>query len=158
MRSKNMNGFQWTESNYFLVPVFICPGLLICCLWILNYTFSFQEFDHLLCNCSVKGCRNTMRKTTRLVCDVTLPATGADKTDHLPIGITETLHIFHLFRSFYPMDLWKFYRPLGKKLWSGPERSPCLYRSSKCGWWPVVYNSGREQRGAVVHKAASHKT
>ena len=34
MTSKNMNGFQWRESNYFLVPVFICPGLHICCLWI----------------------------------------------------------------------------------------------------------------------------
>ena len=25
---------QWRENNYFLVPVFICPGLHICCLWI----------------------------------------------------------------------------------------------------------------------------
>ena len=25
-----MNRFQWRESNYFLVPVFICPGLHIC--------------------------------------------------------------------------------------------------------------------------------
>ena len=30
MTSKNMNGFQWRESNYFLVPVFICLGLHIC--------------------------------------------------------------------------------------------------------------------------------
>jgi hypothetical protein len=50
-------------------------------------------FDLLLYNCSVKGCiENTMRKTG-LVCDVMLPATGVDKTDNLPIGITETLHI-----------------------------------------------------------------
>ena len=28
-----MNGFQGSESNYFLVPVFICPGLQMCCLW-----------------------------------------------------------------------------------------------------------------------------
>ena len=26
-------------------------------------------------------------------CDVTFPATGVDKTDHLTIGITETLHM-----------------------------------------------------------------
>ena len=46
-----------------------------------------------------------MRKTTWLVCDVTLPATGVDKTDNLPIGITETiLHMPQLiivFTSFY---------------------------------------------------------
>jgi hypothetical protein len=29
IRSKNMNGFQWRERHYFLVPVFICPGLHI---------------------------------------------------------------------------------------------------------------------------------
>ena len=34
--------------------------------------FSSQEFDSLLCNCSVKGCREkNMRKTTCRVCDVT---------------------------------------------------------------------------------------
>lgn len=38
----------------------------------LNDIFSRQEFDSLLCNCSVKGCREkTMRKTTCRVCDVT---------------------------------------------------------------------------------------
>jgi hypothetical protein len=80
----------------------------------LNDNFSGQEFGRLLCNCSVKGCReNTMRKTTHLVRDVTLPATGVDETDNLPIGITKTPHApkevngFHLFRCFYP--------PLGKK-------------------------------------------
>ena len=60
----------------------------------LNDNFSCQEFDRLLCNCSVKGCReNTMRKTTCLVCAVMLPATGVDKTENLPIGITENLHM-----------------------------------------------------------------
>ena len=34
MTSKNMNGFQLRESNYFLVPVFICLGLHIFCSWI----------------------------------------------------------------------------------------------------------------------------
>ena len=38
----------------------------------LNDSFSCQEFNSLLCNCSVKGWRdNTMRKTTCRVCDVT---------------------------------------------------------------------------------------
>jgi hypothetical protein len=41
-----------------------------------------------------------MRKTTRLVCDVTLPATGVDKTDNLPIGITENLHMPRLIMVF----------------------------------------------------------
>ena len=105
----------------------------------LNYNFSCQEFDCLLCNCSVKGCReNTMRKTACLVCDVKLPARrGQDRqsphrlnwnSPHAP-----TCNGFHLFRCFYP--------PLGKKRWSGTERSPCLYQSSKCGWWRISFAS-----------------
>ena len=94
----------------------------------LNNNFSCQEFDRLLCNCSVKGCReNTMRKTACLVCDVTLPATGVDKTDNLPIGITENLHMprrIMVFTSFDAVIL-----PLEKKRRSGAERSPCLYKS-----------------------------
>jgi hypothetical protein len=95
VRSKIINRFQWRESNYFLVPLFICPGLHM--LFVdLNYNFSCQEFDRLLCNCSVEDCReNTMRKTVYYTLVVTLPATGVDKTDNLllPIGITETLHM-----------------------------------------------------------------
>ena len=73
---------------YFLIPVIKCLGLHICFVWV-QIMFSRKEFDRLLCNCSVKGCReNMMRKTTRLVCDVMLPATGVDKTVNLPIGIT----------------------------------------------------------------------
>ena len=34
-----------------------------------------------------------MRKTTCLICDVKLSATGMDKIDNLPIGMTETLHM-----------------------------------------------------------------
>ena len=61
----------------------------------------FVDLIYFLCNCSVKGCReNTMRKTTRLVCDVTLPATGMDKTDNLPLDITETLHMPRLIMVF----------------------------------------------------------
>ena len=41
-----------------------------------------------------------MRKTTRLVCDVTLTATGVDKTDNLPIDITENLHMPRLIMVF----------------------------------------------------------
>ena len=60
---ENLNGSQWKEMYYFLIPVFI---------WIthmlfvdLNDNFSWQEFDRLLCRSSVKGCsENTMRKTT----------------------------------------------------------------------------------------------
>ena len=71
----------------------------------LNDNFSCQEFDRLLCNCSVKGCReNTMRKTTPLVCDVTLPATGVDKTDKLTIGIIENLHMPRLIMVFTSFD------------------------------------------------------
>ena len=98
----------------------------------LNDNFSCQEFDRLLCNWSVKGCReNTMRKTTCLVCAVTLPETGVDKTDNLPIGITETLHMPRFIMVFTSFDA--FILPLEK---SGDveQRSPCLYRSSKCGW------------------------
>ena len=75
--------------------------------------------------------KNTIRKTTCLICDVMLPATGADKTDNLPIGITETLHMPRLIMVFISFDA--FILPLGK---SGEveQRSPCLYRSSKCGW------------------------
>ena len=75
----------------------------------LNDNFSCKEFNRILCNCSDKGCReNPMRKTPRLVCDVTLPATGVDKTDNLPICITETLHMPRLivvFTSFYAFIL-----------------------------------------------------
>ena len=75
--------------------------------------FSCQVFDSLLCNCSVKGCReNTMRKTTCLVCAVTLPATGVDKTANLPIGINETPHIPQLIMVFTSFDA--FILPLAK--------------------------------------------
>ena len=40
---------------------------------------------------------------------------------------------FHLFRCCYPS--------LGKKRWSGAERSACLYWSSKCGWWRISFVS-----------------
>ena len=81
----------------------------------LNDNFSCQEFDSLLCNCSIKGCReNTMRKTTCLVCDVPLPATGVDKTDNLSIGITETLHMPQLIMVFTSFDA--FILPLEKTL------------------------------------------
>ena len=71
----------------------------------LNDNFSCQEFDRLLCICSVKGCReNTMRKTTSLVGAVTLPATGVDKTDNLPSGITEILHMPQLIMVFTSFD------------------------------------------------------
>ena len=36
-----MNGFQWRVSNYFPVPVFICPGLHM--FVDLNYNFSCKE-------------------------------------------------------------------------------------------------------------------
>ena len=45
-----------------------------------------------------------MRKTTCLVCDVTLPATVLDKTDNLPIGITETLHVPRFMMVFTSFD------------------------------------------------------
>ena len=42
-----------------------------------------------------------MRKTTRPVCDVTLPATGVAKTDNL---ITENLHVSRLMMVFTSFD------------------------------------------------------
>ena len=35
-------------------------------------------------NFQIKAVENTMRKTTCLVCDVTLPVSGVDKTDEVP--------------------------------------------------------------------------
>ena len=90
MRSKNMNELKWRESIFFYS--LYMPWITHMLFFDLNDNFSCQEFDSLLCNCSIKGCReNTMRKTTCLVCAVTLPATGMDNTDNLPI--TETLHM-----------------------------------------------------------------
>ena len=77
----------------------------------LNDNFSCQEFDRLLSNCSVKGCRENTREI-RLVCDVTLPATGVDQTDNLPISITETLHMPRLIMVFTSFDA--FILPLEK--------------------------------------------
>ena len=123
----------------------------------LKDNFSCKEFDRLLCNCSDKGCReNTTRKTTRLVCDVTLPATGVEKTDNLPIGITETLHVprFIYLMVFTSFDA--FILPLETAVKWGREIAISV-PSSKCGCCDV-YHMRREQRRAVVHKAASHKT
>ena len=53
-----------------------------------------------------------MRKTTLLICDVTLPSTGVDKTDNLPIGITETLHKHRFIMVFTSFDA--FILPLEK--------------------------------------------
>ena len=39
-----------------------------------------------------------------LVCDVTLPATGVDKSDNLTIGITETRHMPRLMMVFTSFD------------------------------------------------------
>ena len=95
-----------------------------------------------------------MRKTTCLVCDVTLPATVLDKTDNLPIGITETLHMPRLKMAFTSFDA--FILPSEK---SGKveqrDRHVCTGVPSAGG---DVYHSRREQRRAVVHKVASHKT
>ena len=44
-----------------------------------------------------------MSKTTCLVCDIT-PATGVDKTDNLPICITENLHMPRLIMVFTSLD------------------------------------------------------
>ncbi|CAL8350086.1 unnamed protein product [Boreogadus saida] len=102
-----------------------------------------------------KGCReNTTRKTTRLVCDVTLPATGVEKTDNLPIGITETLHVPRFIMVFTSFDA--FILSLEKAVKWGREIAISV-PSSKGGCGDV-YHMRREQRRAVVHKAASHKT
>ena len=121
----------------------------------LNDNFSCKEFNRLLCNCSDKGCReNPTRKTIRLVCDVTLPATGVEKTDNLPIGITETLHVPRFMMVFTSFDA--FILPLETAVKWGREIAISA-PNSKCGCCDV-YHMRREQRRAVVHKAASHKT
>ena len=68
----------------------------------------FIFFDHIGPMGSTKS---PIRMTTSLVCDVTLPA-GVDKTDNLPIGITETLHMPQIIMVFTSFDA---YPPLGKK-------------------------------------------
>ena len=54
-----------------------------------------------------------MRRTTCLVCAVTLPATGLDKTKNLPNGIIETLHMPKLIMVCTSFDV--FILPLEKK-------------------------------------------
>ena len=88
-----------------------------------------------------------MRTTTRLVNDDTLPATGVDKTDYLPIGICETLHMPELIMVFTSFDA--FILPLEK---SGEveqrDRHVCTGVPSAVA---DVYHSLQEQRRAVVH-------
>ena len=99
-----MNGFQW-RKKIFSGPSLYMPSITHMLIVDLNNNFSCHEFDCILCNCSVKGCReNTMRKTSRLVCDVTLSATGVDKAYNLPIGITENLHMPRLVMIFTSFD------------------------------------------------------
>jgi hypothetical protein len=72
-----------------------------------------------------------MRKTTCLVCAVALPATGVDKTDNLPIGITETLHMPRLIMVFTSFDA--FILPLEKSVkWS---REIAMSVPSVPEWW-----------------------
>ena len=95
----------WSQSLYALDYTYVVCGF--------KDNFSCKEFDRLLCNCSDKGSReNTTRKTTRLVCDVTLPATGVEKTDNLHIGLTETLHVPRFIVVFTSFDA--FILPLEK--------------------------------------------
>ena len=92
---------------------------------------SCQEFDRLLCNCSVKGCReNTMRQTTCLICDVMLPVTGVDKNDNLSIGITETLHVPQLIMDIIKLlhvDVWF---SLHEKLSFKSTKNICVIRGT----------------------------
>jgi hypothetical protein len=55
-----------------------------------------------------------MRKTACLACAITPPATGVDKHDNLPIGITDTLHMPQLIMVFTSFD--DFILPLEKTL------------------------------------------
>ena len=69
----------------------------------------------LIVHCAIvqlMAVEKTLRKTTCLVCAVTLPATGVDKTNNLPIGITETLHMPQLIMVFTSFDA--FILPLEK--------------------------------------------
>ena len=49
---------------------------------------------------------------SRRLCAVTLPATRVDKTDNLPIGISETLHMAQIIMFFTSFDV--FILPLEK--------------------------------------------
>ena len=70
-----MNGFQCRESNYFLVPVFICPKLHICCSQIidLNDNLSCEENYNLsqrsliMLGCLRPLCELRLYVTTTLV-------------------------------------------------------------------------------------------
>ena len=106
----------------------------------LNDNFSCQEFDHLLCNCSVKGCRqkhNEKDNMSHMWCHAPCDWRGQDRqSPHQPklnSPYAPTYNGLNFLRCFYP--------PLGKKQWSGAERSPYLYlyRSSKCGWWCIWF-------------------
>ena len=110
----------------------------------LNDHFSCQEFHRLLCNCSVKGCRENTWDTSRTWRHARCDWRGQDRqsphrhklnSPHAP-----TYNVFHLFRCFYP--------PLRKKHWSWAERSSCLYHSSKCGWWCISFASRAASRSS----------
>ena len=84
-----------------------------------------------------------MRKAT---CNVTLPATGVDKT--------EILQMPRLIMFFTSFDA--FILPLEKSSEvEKRDRHVCTGVPSAGG---DVYHSRRDQRKAVVHKAASHIT
>ena len=87
-----------------------------------------------------------MRKTTHLACDVTLLATGLDKSQdrqsphrhNWKSTHTPTYNGFLLFRCSYP--------PLGKKQWGGAE----IAMSVQEWWWP-------SQSGLTQHYQTSSR-
>ena len=71
-----------------------------------------------------------MRKTTCLVCAVTLPATDLDKTNNLSIGITETLHVPQLIMDIIKLlhvDVWF---SLHEKLSFKSTKNICVIRGT----------------------------
>ncbi|CAL8371697.1 unnamed protein product [Boreogadus saida] len=104
------------------------PGMVRTSSGIMNNSVSYQQ---------IKAVEKTQReRLTRLVCDVTLPATGLEKTDNLPIGITETLHVPRFIMVFTSFDA--FILPLEKAVKWGREIAISV-PSSKGGCGDVGY-------------------
>ena len=132
--------YEWVpveRKSFFLVPVQLYMP------WITHVVCGFQldqlifHVKSLTVHCEIvqlKAVENTQWERLH-VCDVTLAATGVDKTDYLPIDISETLHMPRIIMVITSRlsSAWK------KVKWSEAERSPCLYQSSKCGWWRISF-------------------
>ena len=72
----------------------------------LNDNFSMSRVWPFIVQLFSSAVEKTQCERLSLVglCAVTLPATGMDKTDNLPIGINETIHMPQLIMLFTSFD------------------------------------------------------